>query len=304
MGIEEGQDTKFNVCLRNYASRPKDPAVLVIVATSNGTSAQVIESSRVQTLYYNMNGERASFIAKRLKDQRRERGEKIEGEMTSEEKADNMILIIQVPLKQKERRHLRSSFAVPMCTGMPMAGACKAMAAPRMLDTRMDECVAESCDVDQAIVSVGQAEGKFDELNYNKIERDERYPVRVTLQYYKATSNGVIDETVVEEIAVQMITARSFAEHNEIGSLVTGSDSKRPTEAVFTTPDWFLGFWRDNFHVFPDLSYNQADKIVFTGNTHLASLNVDKAKNEALRILQESTKPKPSRPLWDPSVPL
>merc|ERR1711862_243974 len=72
-------------------------------------------------------------------------------------------------------------------------------------------CEIESCDVDQAIISVGESEGEYDEIKNYSIERDPSYPVRVTLQYYKATSNGIISPKVVEEIAIQMVTARSFA---------------------------------------------------------------------------------------------
>merc|ERR1712137_875137 len=72
--VEEGKDTKFNVCLHNYQSYPNNPAVLVIIASSSGTSAQIVDQSS-QTLYFNKNGEKASFVAQRLKDQRREIGE-------------------------------------------------------------------------------------------------------------------------------------------------------------------------------------------------------------------------------------
>lgn len=39
--MEHGQETSFNVALYNYQSTRENPAVLAIVATSKGTSAQV-----------------------------------------------------------------------------------------------------------------------------------------------------------------------------------------------------------------------------------------------------------------------
>jgi len=338
--VAEGTDTKFNVCLKNYQSSPNNPAVLVIVASSSGTSAQVIDTRTAQTLYFNKNGEKASFMAKRLKDQRRERGEPIEGEMTSEEKADNMILVIQVPLKQRQRHvphspiypvplphpfpnqphypyygpldsHLMNypqqmpfQQSMPQAYGMPMKeSACNSMFAQPCMATsncqprrkRVQQMQPEACDVDQAMISVGDGEGRFSELKGLSIERDNRYPVRVTLQYYKATSNGEVNESVIEEIAVQMITARSFAEHNEIGSLVTDRNvSNRTTESVPQVSSWWSAFWMKHHAEFPDFSENMAKKHV------LAAGNPSQA--DALAILRKHKHPR--KPVWDPSAPM
>merc|ERR1712137_863993 len=107
---------------------------------------------------------------------------------------------------------------------------------------------------------------------------------------------------VVEQIAVQMVTARSSAAHNEIGSLVTSDSTEkpRPTEAHSVIPLWWNSFWRDNYYLFPDMSENQAKELAFT-NSHITSMKCPDAKKEVLSILQRSIKP--SRPLWDPSVP-
>ncbi|ETO06446.1 hypothetical protein RFI_30945 [Reticulomyxa filosa] len=49
-------------------------------------------------------GKKAEFVAQRLSDNRKERGVALEGEMTKQEKQDNVIVIIQVPLKQKPKQ--------------------------------------------------------------------------------------------------------------------------------------------------------------------------------------------------------
>jgi hypothetical protein len=41
----QGGEAKFNVNLYNYQSRTGDPAVLAIVATAQGTSAQIVNAS-------------------------------------------------------------------------------------------------------------------------------------------------------------------------------------------------------------------------------------------------------------------
>mmetsp|Transcript_63537 Transcript_63537/g.101111 ORF Transcript_63537/g.101111 Transcript_63537/m.101111 type:complete len:676 (+) Transcript_63537:105-2132(+) len=101
--IEKGKETKFNVALFNYQSKKQDPAVLVIVSTSKGTSAQIIEGNE-QKLLFNNYGRKADFIGQRLTDNRIERGVSIHGAMTKQEKQDNCIVIIQVPLKQKPKQ--------------------------------------------------------------------------------------------------------------------------------------------------------------------------------------------------------
>lgn len=100
--IEKGKETRFNVALFNYQSKKDDPAVLVIVSTSKGTSAQIIEG-KTQKLLFNNNGMKSDFIGQRLTDNRIERNVPIHGPMTKQEKQDNCIVIIQIPLKQKPK---------------------------------------------------------------------------------------------------------------------------------------------------------------------------------------------------------
>jgi hypothetical protein len=47
-------------------------------------------------------------------------------------------------------------------------------------------------DVEEAVIGHGKVEGPFTEIDGLEIERDERYPIRVTVQFYKATSNGAV----------------------------------------------------------------------------------------------------------------
>ena len=72
---------QFNPVLFNYQSYEGDPAVLTLLATREGTSVTVIDNKRDgfdagrtwgQRLFFNKNGERASFTGKRLSDFNRE----------------------------------------------------------------------------------------------------------------------------------------------------------------------------------------------------------------------------------------
>merc|ERR1719242_466798 len=72
--------------------------------------------------------------------------------------------------------------------------------------------------------------GLLDSVKDYKLERDERYPVRVTLQYYKATDNGAVNKEIMDDIVKQLEASQKQADF--MGSLVTEYDPNRPTEWV------------------------------------------------------------------------
>lgn len=55
--------------------------------------------------------------------------------------------------------------------------------------------------MENAVIKVGQTEGEFIELNNIDIERDTRFPIRITLQFYKASGDGKINKEIMKEIA-------------------------------------------------------------------------------------------------------
>jgi len=72
--------------------------------------------------------------------------------------------------------------------------------------------------------------GLLDSVKDYKLERNERYPVRVTLQYYKATDNGAVNKEIMDDIVKQLEASQKQADF--MGSLVTEYDPKRPTEWI------------------------------------------------------------------------
>jgi len=87
----------------------------------------------------------------------------------------------------------------------------------------------ERSDVDVAVLGHGETEGPYTELDGLTIARDARFPVRVTLQFYQATSNGVVSRDNVKAMAQQI--KKVYGKGDYVGSLVvpTGVDRKRPT---------------------------------------------------------------------------
>ena len=102
-------------------------------------------------------------------------------------------------------------------------------------------------NVEQAVIGHGDDMGTFIEMNGLKLERDDRFPVRVTVQFYKATSNGVVSDQDLADAAKQI--DKVYGSADSVGSLVVDADAHtRPT-------DWKRGrtprvavaprFWKD-----------------------------------------------------------
>jgi hypothetical protein len=84
-------------------------------------------------------------------------------------------------------------------------------------------------DVETAVLGHGPELGPFVELDGKTITRDPRFPVRVTIQFYQATSNGVVSRTDVARLHGQIKKVYKRADY--VGSLVvpTSADRERPT---------------------------------------------------------------------------
>lgn len=223
--IAQGSDAKFNITVRNYQSTESDSACLILTVTSKGTSGTVCKGG-VTTLNFNDAGDKRSFLGQRLKDDRQERGVALEGAMTGEEKQNNVIVVIQIPLKRKQVQRAVDEF-MPVKCGMSSSSSCSFGSSLKM-QKQADQKKEETCDVENVIVKLGEKEGAFESLRHKNLERDHSFPVRVTLQYYKGTSNPTVTDAVFSEIADQIRQAKKNADC--WGSLVT-EFSHRPTES-------------------------------------------------------------------------
>jgi hypothetical protein len=236
----------FNPVLFNYQSYAGAPAVLAIVATREGTSATVIDNQRDgftvnggrwgQRLFFNQHGERASFTGGRLTEFIAAGGDETDA-VSSPDAATaaglNCVMLIQVPLVQPERRRHAVPSGMMLCmSAAPPAARCKSF---------------EESDVDEAVIGHGEVEGPFTEIDHLAIKRDARFPIRVTVQFYKATSNGVMSSADMSAIATQIESV--YKDAKAVGSLVTEPDRGRSTEwddggAGKKQPaDWWSSFW-------------------------------------------------------------
>jgi hypothetical protein len=232
----------FNPVIFNYQSSERNPAVLTILATREGTSVTVIDNKRDafatggvwgQRLFHNANGMRASLTGQRLTEFRQDvaEGKRPAGEVP--ESALNMVLLIQVPLKHRElpRRGIGGFEG-----GLLGPGSASVPGAIKMRP--------EASDVEAAVIGHGDLEGPFTELDNLPVERDERFPVRVTVQFYKATSNGIVSPG--DFAAIKRDIDRIYAQGSAAGSLVTQGETGRVTEYVgarVQPPGWWEEFW-------------------------------------------------------------
>ncbi|MFN8612487.1 MAG: hypothetical protein U0931_33415 [Vulcanimicrobiota bacterium] len=231
--IPQKGEAKFNPVLFNYQSYQDNPAVLSLVCTREGTSATIIDNTRDkagaawgQRLFFNQGGQRAGFTGTRLSEFASA------GESHTVNAGGqgglNMVLLVQVPLKHKEIP-LRLAECEEACPPLPCYSS---------------RSKAES-DVENAVIGHGKIEGPFTEIDDKAIERDPRFPIRVTVQFYKATSNGVVSEKDLASIAAQI--NQVYADGDYVGSLVTGGQTQRPTEYSGDKQQprgWWKAFWK------------------------------------------------------------
>lgn len=208
---------EFNPVVFNYQSVRGSAAVLAILVTREGTSATIVDNDRDgffegmrrgQRLYFNNNGHKAPFTGQRITDfvAAAPGGATPDALAAARALGLNTVLLIQVPLKHD------NAFLEPLAT---VTGAYDFV------------CADEDSDVEEAVIGHGADRGPYVEIDGQAIERDDRFPIRVTVQFYKATSNGALSGADAAEIAAQI--ARVYAEADYVGSLVTDGDMGRPT---------------------------------------------------------------------------
>ncbi|MEN8209428.1 MAG: hypothetical protein ABFR50_09260, partial [Candidatus Fermentibacteria bacterium] len=175
--IPNSGNATFNPVLFNYQSYESNPAVLTVLVTREGTSVTVIDNVRDavpgswswgQRLFFNEDGERASLTGQRISDFRvdyaNSGGDPAE---ISEESNLNMVLLIQIPLKQSNPQR---TYFDDVC--------CESTCAPS--GSSMDNDSWGS-DVEAAVIGHGELEGPFTEIDGLEIVRDPAFPIRVTV---------------------------------------------------------------------------------------------------------------------------
>ncbi len=245
--IPKSGKAEFNPVLFNYQSAPRSPAVLSILVTREGTSVSVIEnlpedsSASVgagQEIYFNNHGQRAGFTAERKSDVEQriaaQGGPKTDDDKSALAKGADVLFLVQVPLVHQQRGALGGAMPPPAPMSAPMGGA----PMPKKSMAAADSMEAERSDVEQAVLGHGPNLGPFNEGHGLRLVRDPKFPIRITVQFYKATSNGVVDESDLDGIARSIGSVYEHADF--VGSLVLPEDdTRRPTAWQKMPREWF-----------------------------------------------------------------
>lgn len=241
---------EFNPVLFNYQSAPSSPAVLAILVTRQGTSMHVIENKPEdvgvagwgQEVYFNNRGQRAAFNAERKTDVVKrieaQGGPLTEDDRSALQKGADVMFLVQVPLAHASRGFLPGlkpmATTAPMTKSMDLGFGGGASGAPSKNEYRD----APRSDVEQAVVGHGPNLGPFSEAHGLTLTRDARFPIRITVQFYKATSNGVVSSSDLDAIKKSIDDVYRHADF--VGSLVVPEgDSKRPTAWQTMPNEWF-----------------------------------------------------------------
>lgn len=248
--IPKSGKAEFNPVLFNYQSAPGSPAVLTILVTRQGSSMQVIENKgddrtafgSGQQLYFNDKGQRSAFTAERKTDVEQriaaQGGPKTEDDKSALQKGADVLFLVQIPLKHHNLGRLGGPIPPPMQKA-PMGGAAKGMAKPSAAPAPAAEMAKdERSDVEQAVLGHGPHLGPFNEGHSLRFERDPKFPIRITVQFYKATSNGVVSDIDLDSISKSIGSVYEHAEF--VGSLVLPEgDPRRPTAWQKVPHEWF-----------------------------------------------------------------
>jgi hypothetical protein len=263
-----GQAT-FHPVVFNYQSAPGSPAVLVLLATREGTSVKVIENRTEdvtvdgwgQELYFNEHGSRSAFTAERRSDVKSridaQGGPRTEADRSALGQGADILALIQVPLRHANRGPLGGLPDTGMALGGPSYGGSgkgnkddgygyefsdDPLAAggfgPSDATIRVRPGPVRTGDVERAVLGHGPRLGLYQEGYGSQLVRDERLPIRVTIQFYKSTSDGIASDADLDGIAKSIANAYEHADY--VGSLVIPpGDSHRPTAWQSMPKEWF-----------------------------------------------------------------
>lgn len=214
------KQVEFTVNLFNYQTRKENPKVLVILVSKNGTSTQVLTNER--DLYFNDNGNAHYFKAERLGDIRLKQGKSGDTvsnykDMTDEEKLDNCLMVIQIPLKNNPDY-------IPKSMPRGIAKFCSSYSEEDDSEESYSPSRGMRLGMDMGVLSKGSKNGKYVGTGKTKLERDDNYPIRCTYQYYRLTDEENLTEDLVKNIVEQLNNINNIATNS--GSLVMNTTDR------------------------------------------------------------------------------
>ena len=232
-----GGKVDFAPVLYNYQSHDGDPAVAVFVIAAGGVTVHVPGTKRKPLFFREVGGALRWFGVEKM----RANEVTTSTMLTAQEKNENMLIVLQVPLVQKPKTLTAGDvylddwgtfgYEDESSHELFMFGASSftKKSKPRSIQTRGDR------GTDMGRVSAGSHTGTSQSRDKARVlVRDERFPIRATVQFYRI-AHGPVTPADVEDIALHL---KSIGKN--WSSLVTPPPA-RPTEPqlppqTFATP--------------------------------------------------------------------
>ncbi|MDC0741175.1 hypothetical protein [Polyangium mundeleinium] len=196
-----------------------------------------------QELYFNEHGSRAAFTAERRSDVaariEARGGPRTESERSALGRGADLLALIQVPLVHEHRGALGGLSSSDNGYGYEFSDDALAAGGfgPNDATIHIRPGPVRS-DLERAVLGHGPRLGPFLEGHGGRLVRDERFPIRITVQFYKATSDGVVTDADLDGITRNIESAYAHADF--VGSLVLPSgDPNRPTAWQTMPGEWF-----------------------------------------------------------------
>lgn len=210
------QQIPIRAVLRNSNQNLSNEALLVILVSGVGTSAQIIDFNHTHylrkneiELHVNLGGWRHRLEASRLEDRRKQKNSCNTGEMTRQETSHSELTVIQIPIiieynypwMQSVNRgnDLDNQCLKTFETSPPL---------PRMVkksnpifalkDTKTPKKKAKTAKDEDAQLSIGSSSGNGFYYNYTNFKRDDKHPITAYTQKYSITNKDEIDSSLIQ----------------------------------------------------------------------------------------------------------
>jgi hypothetical protein len=240
---------EFSIEMFNYQSTRDYPAVLVIIATTAGTSTQVIGYGG--KVFFNKAGRACKFMIARSQDFVVERLAELKKEKPNEapEVLEKMaraealergcIQIFQIPLTHRNTPVPQYATFMSTAYGDDDDGGSLGIIdkkAPVQRGGGKPAAALPHRGVEAGVVQEGPDVGQWPTFSPKAKywERDERYPIRATIQFYTVTDTQDIGEQVFKEFAGKIRDVFSYGSHQ--GSLVTATSNRVTESSSATSP--------------------------------------------------------------------
>ena len=231
-----------------WMPNPEDviPGPVVMSPVYGGNSA------RGQRLFHNQNGQKASLTAVGTGNDIKKVSESNPETKSGEAGANgidgkSMVMLIQIPLKHDSN-------------GM-FGGGIEEMA--YALDA-MPTAMRATTSLKEVEIGYGEVEGPFVEIDGQKIERDHRFPIRVTVQQYVATEGRKIMKGDME--VIQDFINAVYKGADAVGSLVTEGKTGRVTEhnvqPIYRAWPWWGDWYFTHFYKKANLEDDKEATVV------------------------------------------